>query len=354
MDVDPAFWRDRTVLVTGHTGFKGSWLALWLQQLGADVIGYSLPPPTSPSLYELARVGSGMRSVEADVREPARLAQVVAECGCDVIFHLAAQSLVRRSFREPRETYEVNVLGTLSVLEAAGASDAVRAAVVVTSDKCYEIGGGEKPFVESDRLGGDDPYSSSKACAELLTAAFCHSFLRDGIPAVATARAGNVIGGGDWAEDRLVPDAMVALLERRPLLIRSPDAVRPWQHVLDPLRGYLVLAQQLVVGRVAGGAWNFGPAQEDARSVSAVVERLGELWGPSESWVRDDAEHPKETAELRLDATKAHDELGWSPRWCLDEALACVVEWYRAYAADADLRATTLEQIERYAGTTAA
>ncbi len=344
------------MLLTGHTGFKGAWTALWLQELGARVTGIAPPgPPTRPSLYELARVGEGMRERTADVRDAGALLEAVAQERPEVVLHLAAQPLVRRSYREPAHTYEVNVMGTVNVLEAVRqAGGEVRAVVVVTSDKCYENPpGGARRFVEGDPLGGEDPYSSSKACAELVTAAYRSSFLSGGdCPHVASARAGNVIGGGDWGADRLVPDIVRAVEVGESVRVRNPEAVRPWQHVLNPLSGYLNLAQALWRTSEAAGAWNFGPAPEDVRTVGWVVQRLSDLWGGALRWEADGGAggdlDPPEAGHLALDSSKAERGLGWRPPWGLEEALEGVVEWHEAHRRGEDVRQTTVSQIERF------
>jgi CDP-glucose 4,6-dehydratase len=404
--VDHDFWAGRRVLVTGHTGFKGAWLTLWLGGvLGARVTGLAAGPPTSPSLYELARVGEGLRECAVDVRDARAVRDAIVEERPEIVLHLAAQPLVRLSYREPALTYEVNVMGTVNVLEAVrAAGDAVRAVVVVTSDKCYEnpAGGaaaaavGESGpgagapaghrFVEGDPLGGEDPYSSSKACAELVTAAYRASFFsgaQTGAPGtrVASARAGNVIGGGDWGADRLIPDIVRAVEAGEPVKVRNPGAVRPWQHVLNPLSGYLALARELcrsceergggdraAGGRPAGapgggvdgvadgtagvedvaGAWNFGPAPADARTVGWVVQRLAEHWGGTFAWEVDGEQGPPEAGHLALDSGRAARELGWRPAWDLDRALESVARWHEALQSGADARRTTVDQIGQF------
>ena len=345
---DAAFWRDRRVLLTGHTGFKGSWLSLWLQSLGARVVGVSLgEPPTEPSLYALARVGEGMAgSVACDIRDSSALTAAVLDARPEIAIHMAAQPLVRRSFAAPRETYDTNVLGTVNLLDAVRACEGVRAVVVVTSDKCYEPGESERGYREGDPLGGHDPYSSSKAAAELVTNAYRRSFFTDPDgPRVASARAGNVIGGGDWGEDRLVPDIVRAALAGETLRLRNPGAVRPWQHVLCPLAGYLLLAQALCESPEHARAWNFGPDARDARTVEWVVGRFAELWPGELRWERDEGEHPQETRYLRLDSSLARERLGWVPLLGLEAALGATVDWYRAWVDGGDLRAVTLGQI---------
>jgi CDP-glucose 4,6-dehydratase len=349
---DVAFWRDRSVLLTGHTGFKGAWLSLWLQSLGARVTGVSLrESPTEPSLYALARVGERMAgSVACDIRDSFALTAAVLDARPEIVIHMAAQPLVRRSFALPRETYETNVIGTVNLLDAVRACEGVRAVVVVTSDKCYEPAESTRDHREGDPLGGHDPYSSSKAAAELVTSAYRRSFFsgRAGtdLPRVASARAGNVIGGGDWGEDRLVPDIVRAALAGETLRLRNPAAVRPWQHVLCPLGGYLLLAQALCDSPEYACAWNFGPDAGDARTVEWVVERVAELWPGGVSWARDEGEHPHETRYLRLDSSRARELLGWAPSLGLEAALGLTVEWYRAWVGGEDLREVTLGQID--------
>jgi CDP-glucose 4,6-dehydratase len=342
------FWRGKRVLLTGHTGFKGAWLSLWLASRGARVAGYALEPPTEPSLFELAGVGQDVEDIRGDVRDADAVRDAIAKHGPDVVFHLAAQPLVRHSYDAPLETYAVNVMGTAHVLEACRRTGSVRAAVVITTDKVYENAEWPWGYRENDRLGGHDPYASSKACAELVTAAYRDSFFARGA-AVATARAGNVIGGGDWARDRLVPDAMKAFAEGRTLRIRNPHAIRPWQHVLEPLAGYLMLAERLWDDRSFAGAWNFGPSDDDARPVADVVERLAALWGADAAVELEQGEKPHEAQLLKLDSSKARTSLQWKPRLDLDTALERVVEWYRLYASGGDVRALTLAQIDSYA-----
>jgi CDP-glucose 4,6-dehydratase len=342
-----SFWRGKRVFVTGHTGFKGAWLSLWLSDLGANVTGYSLPPPTTPSLFDLARVKDRVRHLQGDVREEGALAQAVAEARPEIVFHLAAQSLVRASFDDPVGTYATNVMGTINLLEAARRCDGVRALVCVTSDKCYENRETPRPYREDEAMGGYDPYSSSKGCAELAAAAYRRSFFsgEDG-PAIATARAGNVIGGGDWGKDRLVPDLLNGFSAGERPLIRFPSAVRPWQHVLEPLAGYLRLAEALW-NRDPGAAsgWNFGPDEADARPVGWIADRLAALWGDGAAWETTEEPQPHEARLLRLDSSKARQRLGWTPVWALDEALRHTVAWRRALDGGADMADFTLEQI---------
>ncbi|HET7233281.1 MAG TPA: CDP-glucose 4,6-dehydratase [Longimicrobium sp.] len=345
----PEFWRGRRVLVTGHTGFKGSWLSLWLQRMGAQVTGYALAPDTTPSLFELARVEEGMDSVTGDVRDLDALAAAFAHARPEVVFHLAAQSLVRASYQDPVGTYATNVMGTVNVLEAARRAGGVRAVVVVTSDKCYENREWVWGYRENEAMGGHDPYSSSKGCAELVTAAYRSSFFGADIgTSVGSVRAGNVIGGGDWAPDRLVPDAMRAFGAGEPLVVRNPRSIRPWQHVLEPLAGYLLLGERLCADPQAAEGWNFGSEHDDSRPVGWVADRLAGLWGDGARWEQDPGTHPHEARSLRLDSAKARDRLGWAPRLPIGAALEWTVEWYRAAAGGADARALTEAQIQRY------
>lgn len=348
LGVSDSHWRGRRVLVTGHTGFKGAWLCLWLVQRGARVTGFALPP-TRPSLFELARVWEDVAHVEGDLRQPAALRRAFAAAEPEVVFHLAAQSLVRESYREPVATYQINVGGTVAVLEACR-HGAVRAVIVVTSDKCYRNVGSSAPFRESDPLGGDDPYSSSKAAAELATAAYRQSFFATSGPAVATARAGNVIGGGDFAPERLIPDIVRAYLASQQLSLRNPGAVRPWQHVLEPLSGYLMLAERLLGGdRSTARAWNFGPGPEDAKRVSWIAERAQLLLANRQPWINQpDIAYP-EAETLHLDSRDAREMLGWRPRLGVESALNWAMEWYQAWRAGADVRGITLAQLDRYA-----
>ncbi len=346
--VDARFWRGRRVLVTGHTGFKGSWLSAWLQRLGADVMGYALPPATDPSLFEAAAVAEGMASVEGDVRDLDALSAAVAGFRPEVVLHLAAQSLVRLSYTAPVETFAVNVMGTVNLLEAVRGCPGVRVTVVVTSDKCFENREWVWPYREGEPLGGRDPYSSSKACAELVTAAYRDSFLATSGITVATARAGNVLGGGDWAEDRLVPDIVRSIITDAPLVLRYPDAIRPWQHVLDPLGGYLVLAQHLWENPGLAGPWNFAPGHEEGWPVRRIVQRLAESLERPGSWTQHEGPLPHEARSLRLDASKARALLGWAPRFTLDETLALIAEWYGAHAAGTPARELVDSEIARY------
>lgn len=345
----PAFWNGKRVFLTGHTGFKGSWLSLWLQQLGAQVTGYALEPATRPSLFEAASVAARMRSVIGDVRDLDRLRTSVEQERPEIVFHLAAQALVRPSYEQPVETYATNVMGTAHLLEAVRKCTSVRVVVVVTSDKCYENKERLEGYREGDPMGGADPYSSSKGCAELVTAAYRSSFFAAGRPAIASARAGNVIGGGDWAKDRLVPDVVRAFSANKAVTLRNPTAVRPWQHVLDPLAGYLLLTERMWSSGVADAeAWNFGPDEHDARPVQWLVERIAELWGGAPGWQQAKGSTLHEAHQLRLDCSKARGRLGWIPRVDLDTAIAWTVDWHRAHDRREDMREHTLARIRRY------
>ncbi len=343
------FWQGRRVFLTGHTGFKGSWLALWLEARGAEVTGYALEPPTDPSLFVEAAVERGMRSVVGDIRDRSAVERAMAEARPEIVFHLAAQSLVRRGYAEPLETYTTNVAGTAVVLDAVRAVDGIRVVISCTSDKCYENREWDRGYREDDRLGGKDPYSNSKACAELVTDAFRRSYFGGGETAVATVRSGNVIGGGDWADDRLLPDLVRGFLGRQPVAIRSPEAIRPWQHVLDPLHGYLMLAERLWSdGHGYAEAWNFGPDESDARPVRWIADRMVASWGAAAAWRLDGESHPPEATYLRLDCTKAKERLGWRPLVSLDTALDWLASWYRDHHAGDDARRLTLDRIARY------
>jgi CDP-glucose 4,6-dehydratase len=345
--INRAFWSGRRVLITGHTGFKGSWLSLMLSSLGAEVHGYALPPEGDACIFNLAKVETGVQHTVGDVRDRDVLQAFVGQCQPEIIFHLAAQALVRSSYAEPVETYATNVMGTVHLLEAARSTSAVRAVVVVTSDKCYENTGSQWGYRETDRMGGRDPYSNSKGCAELVASAYRHSFFsKQKATQIATARSGNVIGGGDWSLDRLVPDAMRAFLTKQLLNVRNPESVRPWQHVLDPLIGYLKLAELLVTdGTSVADAWNFGPSLFNEVPVRTIVDRLVGLWGGTAAWRHVTAEAVAEAEVLRIDCTKALLQLGWRPWIELDEALKLTVAWYRAAAEGAAMRAFTLDQI---------
>ena len=342
----PDWWRGRRVLVTGHTGFKGSWLCLLLGRLGADVRGLSLPPPTDPSLYELARIDVPTATV--DVRDATAVADAVRRAEPEVVLHMAAQALVRESYRDPIGTYATNVMGTVHVLDAVRQTPTARAVVVVTTDKCYDNREWVWGYREDEPMGGFDPYSSSKGCAELVTAAYRKSYFRDTPCAVASGRAGNVIGGGDWAADRLIPDAVRAFAAGQEVVIRNPDSTRPWQLVLEPLVGYLTLAERLVTGGQSfAEPFNFGPADTDAKPVRWIVDRLAKQWGDA-GWRLSGESHPHEAYYLKLDASKAAAKLGWRPRTGLATALDWIVEWYKVWRDGGDVRAVSEQQVERF------
>jgi CDP-glucose 4,6-dehydratase len=357
MGMNPSFWSGKRVFITGHTGFKGSWLCLWLQQLGAQVTGYALAPPTNPSLFEVAQVAQGMKSVIGDIRDGAMLTNAMRLAAPDIVIHMAAQPLVRRSYVDPVETYSTNVMGTVNLLEAVRRISSVRAVVNVTTDKCYENKEWVWGYRESEPMGGFDPYSSSKGCAELVTAAYRNSFFNSSKysehkVALAAARSGNVIGGGDWAADRLVPDILRAIEAGQSVNIRNPHATRPWQHVLEPLSGYLALAEKLYLqGPAFAEAFNFGPAEEDAKPVQWIVEQVTQRWGEGAAWHLDGGTHPHEAHYLKLDCSKARAALNWRPRWHLDQALHVIIVWYKAYSAhqsSQDMRTLCIQQINDY------
>lgn len=353
------FWKGKRVFVTGHTGFKGTWLSLWLHAMGASVTGYALKLATTPNLYDLCRMDELVTSYIADIRNPGLLSAALYDTAPDIVIHMAAQPLVRASYLHAVETYQTNVMGTVHLLEAIrNAVDngiRIRAVLNVTTDKCYDNRGWAWGYRETDALGGSDPYSSSKACSELITAAYREAYFHPHsdspcrqVP-VATARAGNVIGGGDWAQERLIPDCIRAFLLGEPVKIRYPQAVRPWQHVLEPLYGYLRLIRQLSeFGAPFAQGWNFGPADDDVLSVEQVVERLCTIWGENATYEVVEGNHPREADYLKLDCSKARRHLGWHPNWRLDEALAKTVEWMKAYRQQQDMREVSLNQIQQY------
>lgn len=354
LDLRPDFWRGKRVFLTGHTGFKGGWMSLWLQNLGAKLTGFALPAPTSPSLFEEAHVGSGMRSIIGDIRDLAALQKAFQSDQPEIVIHMAAQPLVRYSYQNPVETYSTNVMGTVNVLEAVRTTLGVKAVVNITTDKCYENREWAWGYRENEPMGGYDPYSNSKGCAELVSSAYRSSFfnadnyLRHGV-ALATARAGNVIGGGDWAQDRLVPDILAAFEQGKQADIRNPNAIRPWQHVLEPLRGYLTLAEHLFDdGSSFAEGWNFGPNEEDAKSVGWIVQQMAEMWGGKASWHIDTEEYPHEASYLKLDISKARSRLGWHPALRLNHALQRTIDWAQQRRAGANMHETTLAQIQAY------
>ena len=344
-----SFWRSKRVLITGHTGFKGSWLSLWLQSMGAQLQGIALTPPSTPALFNEANVAKDMEHQAADIRDYDKIKTLVAKFKPEVLIHLAAQPLVRLSYQQPVETYATNVMGTVHVMEAARHAGSVRAIVNITTDKCYENKEWAWGYREDESMGGHDPYSSSKGCAELVSSAYRKSFFKTEGIAMATARAGNVIGGGDWAIDRLVPDILRALERHQPVQIRNPRAIRPWQHVLEPLSGYLLLAERLYKnGQTDAEGWNFGPRDEDAQPVQWIVERLCETWGQGATWALQSGDHPYEANYLKLDISKAKQRLQWEPRWSLRHALEQITEWHRAWLSGDDMQAMCLQQINQY------
>ena len=352
--MNPEFWKRKKVFLTGHTGFKGSWSVLWLKRLGADITGYSLKPPTQPSLFETARVHEGIRSIVGDIRDYPSLKNCLSECKPDIVIHMAAQPLVRESYQDPVETYMTNVLGTIHLFEAIRQLGTKPVVVNVTTDKCYENREWIWGYRENESLGGLDPYSSSKACSEMVTTSYRHSFFnpsnykKHGV-ALASCRAGNVIGGGDWAKDRLVPDIVRALMGGEEVVIRNPQSTRPWQHVLDPLNGYFTLAEKLFEdGPGFAEAWNFGPDDSGEKPVSWIVKNLSKFWGGKKSWKKDQDLNPHEANSLKLDCTKAKSRLGWRPNLDLDTALRWVVEWFKAYQKGQDVRQVAEQQIQKF------
>jgi len=357
MVVNHEFWKNKRVLLTGHTGFKGSWLSLWLQSMGANVVGYALAPSTKPNLFEVANVSKDMTNIVGDIRDLAGLSTVFSEHKPEIVFHMAAQALVRQSYIDPVETYSTNVMGTVNLLEAVRNTPSVKAVVNVTSDKCYENREWVWGYRENEAMGGYDPYSNSKGCSELITATYRSSYFHSdkyeihGV-ALASARAGNVIGGGDWAYDRLIPDVVRAITLSNPVNIRNPLAVRPWQHVLEPLSGYLLLAENLYQhGSAYAEGWNFGPNDDDAKPVQWIVERFAKDWGEGASWSLDNGNHPHEAHYLKLDCSKAKALLNWQPRWRLGEAIDKICVWHKAHQANADMQALCLAQIKQYEST---
>lgn len=350
----PQFWQDKRVFITGITGFKGGWLSHWLNKMGAIIYGYALKPPTQPNIFEVTNVSNSVHTEIGDIRDFICLKNAIDSFQPDIIFHLAAQPLVRYSYVQPIETYETNVMGTVNLLEAIRQNGGVRVVINVTSDKCYENQEWVWGYREHEAMGGYDPYSNSKGCAELVTSAFRNSFFnvneyeKHGV-ALASVRAGNVIGGGDWADDRLIPDILRSIELNKPILIRSPHAIRPWQHVLEPLSGYIQLAEKLWYDATAfSEGWNFGPSDDDARNVQWIAERIVKLWGHGASWQLDESIHPHEAHYLKLDCSKARSKLGWTPRWSLENTLERIVLWHKAHNDGMDMKSYTLEEIKAY------
>lgn len=345
------FWGGKRVLITGHTGFKGGWLAFWLEMLGAKVCGYALAPETEPNLFANLKIENRISSILGDVRDLPNLEKTIKDFQPEIVFHLAAQPLVRRSYRQPVETYTTNVIGTVNVLEAVRQIEWIKSVVIITTDKVYENKEWDWAYRETERLGGFDPYSNSKACAELAVSAYRNSFFADTETLIATARAGNVIGGGDWSEDRLLPDVFRSLIFGKPLEIRNPNSIRPWQHTLEPLAGYLSLAEKLYNGeREFADAWNFGPSEEDSKSVGSILKEIKRIWNQPVNWEIADGNQPHEAKLLKLDSAKAKNRLGWRPKLSLAEALEMTVEWYRSFKENKDLIELTKRQIEIYRG----
>lgn len=351
------FWSGKRVFLTGHTGFKGGWLSLWLTSLGAEVTGYSVDTPTQPSLFEAAGLAKQYHCVTGDIRNLEDLTVAMQQAKPDIVLHLAAQSLVRKSYQEPVDTFDVNIMGTVKVLEAIRSVESIKAAVIVTSDKCYENREWHWGYRETESMGGYDTYSASKGCTELVTNSYVKSFFNGENGrncAIATARAGNVIGGGDWAEDRLVPDILHSLTDNKPVEIRSPGAIRPWQHVLEPLSGYMTLAQHLFdAGEQFAGGWNFGPNDDGAKPVSWIADTMVDQWG-SGSWFTSKQQHPHEATFLKLDSSKARAELGWLPVWNPSEALKATIRWHKCWLDKQDMAVETLKDIEQYVNDNAA
>lgn len=343
------FWQGRRTLITGHTGFKGSWLSLWLQALGAKLMGIALAPPTNPSLFCISGISNEIDHRVVDIRDFKEIWLAIDKFRPEIIIHMAAQSLVRHSYQNPVETFSTNVMGTVHILQAARMCGSVKSIVNVTTDKCYQNHEWPWPYRENDSLGGNDPYSTSKACAELVSSAFRESFFQDSGISIATARAGNVIGGGDWSNDRLVPDVLRSLQNDESILIRNPNSVRPWQHVLEPLNGYLLLAERLHTdGHDYAEAWNFGPNDDDSCSVAWVVENLCQNWGKNPKWDIQSGPHPPEASHLRLDVSKARQRLNWAPRWNLETALKQVTRWHQSWMSGRNMRSFCLDQISEY------
>jgi CDP-glucose 4,6-dehydratase len=351
--IDKNFWKNKKVFITGHTGFKGAWLCLLLSYLKAHITGYSLPPPTRPSLFKLCKTGKLVKSNRGDIRNGALLNKAINQAEPEIIIHMAAQALVRESYKNPPETYEVNIMGTVNLFEAIRTCKSIKAVINVTTDKCYENKEWCWPYRENEHLGGHDPYSASKACSEIITSSYGKSFFNsvDNVNrvSIASARSGNVIGGGDWGQDRLIPDCIKALLKEEKIIIRNPGAIRPWQHVIEPLTGYLLLAEKLYEkGPDFSEPWNFGPDTGNDKTVEWMVKTLCEKWGKRSTYEIDKRNHPHEAHYLKLDTSKAKSRLGWSPRWSPDYALDKTIEWTEAYKEKRDLREVSLRQIEEY------
>ena len=351
--MNPDFWKQKKVLITGHTGFKGSWMSIWLQELGATVTGYSNSIPTEPSLFKIANVEEGMQSIIADVRDLNKLKEIISNFEPEIVLHLAAQSLVQDSYNEPLETFSTNIMGTVNLFEAVKTCQSVKVVINVTSDKCYEENEQSRGFKETDPLGGYDPYSSSKGCSELVTTAYRNSFFNKNKKSnivLASVRAGNVIGGGDWAKDRLIPDIMKGILKNETIKIRNPNFIRHWQHVLDPLNGYMILAEKLWdEGEKFAESWNFGPIEDNAKPVSWILEKFNEYWNKGIEWKIDNNEYNHENNFLKLDSSKSNTKLGWNSKIKLEVAIKLIVEWYTKFKNGENMREVSKEQI-RYFG----
>lgn len=351
---NPLFWRNKKVFITGHTGFKGSWLCLMLNHLGADIYGYALEPNTKPSLFEQCQIDTFIQSTIGDIRDEQKLLKAIEIAQPSIVLHLAAQPIVRLSYTHPKYTYETNVMGTINLMEALRKVDSIRAFVNVTTDKCYENKETLRPYKEDDPMGGYDPYSSSKACSEILTASYRNSFFNpekynEHKLAIATARAGNVIGGGDWADDRLIPDFLRSILKKEEIIIRNPLAIRPWQHVLEPLTGYLLLAENLYnSGCEFAEAWNFGPEDEDAKPVKWIIEKLYEGLKIKSNFTIDQNQNPHEAHYLKLDSSKSNTRLNWHPNWDINNALTSIVEFIQCYEQQGDLKKLCENQMLSY------
>ena len=352
-NVNPEFWKNKKVYLTGHTGFKGSWMSLWLQEMGAVVKGFSLFPYTSPNLFEEAHVSEGMQSEIGDIRNLQLVTKSIVDFDPDILIHMAAQPLVRLSYSEPVETYATNVMGTIHVLEAARQCKNLKSIVAITTDKCYENKEWLWGYRENEPMGGHDPYSSSKGCCELLIASYRKSFFTTpNSPSLASVRAGNVIGGGDWSDDRLIPDILKAFEKAEPVIVRNPLSTRPWQHVLEPLSGYLVLAEELFNnGDHFAGGWNFGPKDEDCQSVEKILNTMIKTWGDGASWELDANNNPHEAGFLKLDCSKAAQQLKWVPKWTLEITLSSIVDWHKGWMNNADMKKQCLKEIELYSNT---
>lgn len=343
------FWQDRKVFMTGHTGFKGSWLSLWLTNWGARLTGYSLQPSTNPSLFETIQIQKEINNYFENICNYKTLLKALNQSQPEIVFHLAAQPLVLKSYQDPIETYNTNVMGTVNLLEAIRSVKSVKAVIVITSDKCYENKEWLWPYRENESMGGHDPYSSSKGCAELVTSAFRNSFFKDSSTAVASVRAGNVIGGGDWSENRLIPDIIRSIVKNETLELRNPNSIRPWQHVLEPLHGYLLLAEKMVLENVKySEAWNFGPANESHKEVSHIIKKFEDLWGSKLKIKKIENEKKHEAVLLKLDSTKANTVLKWLPKLNLDETIKYIVDWHKAFENKDNMKLFTSNQIDSF------